>query len=136
ADDPKAFAEAVVRLYTDKALWERLSAGAMNFVRQNYARENGQKWVREILASVGLVAPDGAAVGGERAALEAGYLNRREKPAVPADAAEPATSGGPLGGRRNIQQLVPPAAEDGAAGPARQAGGEGAEQRGIGRHDE
>src|SRR5262249_10134003 len=56
ADDPQAFAGAVVRLYGDKELWGRLSAGGMEFVRCQYSPEAGQRHVRAILAGLGLAA--------------------------------------------------------------------------------
>ncbi len=39
ADDPAAFAQAVVRLSTDQALWEQLSAESLAFVRQRFSLE-------------------------------------------------------------------------------------------------
>jgi glycosyltransferase involved in cell wall biosynthesis len=54
ADDAPAFADAVVRLYGDKDLWERLSANGLEFVRCRYSPEAGQRHVRAILGGIGL----------------------------------------------------------------------------------
>ena len=53
ADEPAAFAEAVIRLYQDQPLWERLSEASMEFVRQNYSQEAARRRVHEILTLVG-----------------------------------------------------------------------------------
>jgi glycosyltransferase involved in cell wall biosynthesis len=37
ADDPEAFAAAVVRLYTDNVLWERISAAGRDHVLNNFS---------------------------------------------------------------------------------------------------
>ena len=39
ADDPKDFAEAIVRLYTDEALWTRLSVAGLANVRKHFSVE-------------------------------------------------------------------------------------------------
>lgn len=39
ADDPHGFADAVVRSYTDEALWNRLSQGGMANVRRHFSRD-------------------------------------------------------------------------------------------------
>ena len=54
ADDPVGFADAVVALYTDAALWERLAAGGLRNVRSQFSFERGKQAVAEIL---GLEAP-------------------------------------------------------------------------------
>src|SRR5262249_6424465 len=51
ADDPPAFADAVVRLYTDPALWHRLSQKGMEFVAQHYSPKAGRRHIRAILAT-------------------------------------------------------------------------------------
>jgi len=38
ADDPKKFAEATVRLYTDDKLWHRLSKKSMEHIDMNYSK--------------------------------------------------------------------------------------------------
>ena len=42
ADDPAAFADAIVRLYTDEALWARLSAAGLANVRRHFSPEAAQ----------------------------------------------------------------------------------------------
>lgn len=38
-DDPERFAHAVVKLYTDRSLWEKLSKNGMKFVRTNFSEQ-------------------------------------------------------------------------------------------------
>jgi GT2 family glycosyltransferase/SAM-dependent methyltransferase/glycosyltransferase involved in cell wall biosynthesis/predicted nucleic acid-binding Zn-ribbon protein len=54
ADDPDAFAAAVVRLYTDGHLWNAMSRRGMDFIERTYSTKRGQERVQEMLASVGL----------------------------------------------------------------------------------
>ena len=41
ADDAKAFAEAIVRLYHDEALWQRLAAGGRENIRALFLARRG-----------------------------------------------------------------------------------------------
>jgi GT2 family glycosyltransferase len=52
ADEPAAFAAACARLYTDRALWERLRARALERVREDCAPEVFATRVRELLDAV------------------------------------------------------------------------------------
>lgn len=54
ADTPEGFADAVVRLHQDAALWRTLSENGVAVMRARYSLESGRALVREILASVGL----------------------------------------------------------------------------------
>ena len=54
ADTPEEMADAVVRLYTDKILWERVSAGGLAFVAATTSRAAGSAIVQEILNKVDL----------------------------------------------------------------------------------
>ena len=49
ADDAGAFAEAVCRLYRDEPLWNRLSAGGLENVREHFSFEAAGKALRNIL---------------------------------------------------------------------------------------
>ncbi len=57
ADDPGAFAEAVVRLYTSEDLWNRLSANGRASVRQHFSVEAASQRVDELLEWAGLGLP-------------------------------------------------------------------------------
>ncbi len=50
ADDAAAFAEAVVRLYTDDALWRRLAAGGLENVRAHFSLDAARGTVRRLFA--------------------------------------------------------------------------------------
>src|SRR5262245_63779359 len=50
ADTPEVLAEAVVRVYTDGVLWNRLSTGGLQFVRTHFSFENGAAILRGLLA--------------------------------------------------------------------------------------
>lgn len=49
AEDEGAFCEAVLRLYDDEALWERLRRNGQTFVERNYSWENGLEQCRNLL---------------------------------------------------------------------------------------
>jgi GT2 family glycosyltransferase/ubiquinone/menaquinone biosynthesis C-methylase UbiE/glycosyltransferase involved in cell wall biosynthesis len=51
---PEALAEAVIRAYTDPALWQRLSDNGLAFVRRQYSFEGGLALFRDLLESSGL----------------------------------------------------------------------------------
>jgi len=50
ADDPVSFAKAVVRLYTDQALWERLSENCMRFTREHFSEQVARRELLKIFA--------------------------------------------------------------------------------------
>ena len=52
ADDAAAFADAVVRLYTDTALWQRLAEGGRRLVRERYSEDVIRGGLAEIIASM------------------------------------------------------------------------------------
>ena len=56
ADTPGAFADAVVRVYTDEALWLRLSRGGLDNVRRHFSPEQARAALRRVLGD----ARDGA----------------------------------------------------------------------------
>jgi O-antigen biosynthesis protein len=47
-DDDDQFADAVLQLYDDKQLWDRLSAGSLSHVEREYSTKRGVARVREI----------------------------------------------------------------------------------------
>jgi glycosyltransferase involved in cell wall biosynthesis len=49
ADDPEAFAAAVVRLYTDKVLWERISAAGRDHVLNNFSELAAKSAIASLL---------------------------------------------------------------------------------------
>jgi len=52
ADDPQAFADAVVRLYQDESLWQRLCEGGMENTRRHFSPEAVRQTVRGLLDSL------------------------------------------------------------------------------------
>lgn len=50
ADDPRAFAEAIARLYRDEALWNRLSAAGLANVRLHFSPEAARRALEETFA--------------------------------------------------------------------------------------
>jgi GT2 family glycosyltransferase/glycosyltransferase involved in cell wall biosynthesis len=53
ADDPEAFADAVVSLYQNADLWMRLSQASQDFVEQHYSSARGEQIMREVLLAAG-----------------------------------------------------------------------------------
>jgi glycosyltransferase involved in cell wall biosynthesis len=53
ADDPQAFADAIVRLYDDEALWSRLSAHGLENVRRHFSMEAARGVVRRVILGIG-----------------------------------------------------------------------------------
>ena len=51
ADTPQAFADAVYRLYTDEALWNRVRRNALRRISEDYSVERFQASLRETLSS-------------------------------------------------------------------------------------
>lgn len=49
ADDPQAFADRIVDLYSDADTWERMSRTGIDYVRRTLSREAGQEIVRRAL---------------------------------------------------------------------------------------
>ena len=52
ADSPEAFADAVIRLHTDEALWNRLRQGGLENIEQYFSRERARATLNEILALI------------------------------------------------------------------------------------
>lgn len=52
ADDAQAFADAVVRLYNDRVLWEKLAAGGLENTRRHFSVESVRGPLRALLASL------------------------------------------------------------------------------------
>ena len=50
ADDPKAFAEAIARVYHDEMLWERLSAGGRENIRAHFSRDVARSAITRLIA--------------------------------------------------------------------------------------
>jgi glycosyltransferase involved in cell wall biosynthesis len=50
ADDPASFAEAVCRLYTDSALWEKLSRQGRDYIEQHFGEMAVRDKLRDLLA--------------------------------------------------------------------------------------
>ena len=48
ADDPQAFADAVVRLYEDEILWNALARNGLNSVARNFSLEAARETVRKV----------------------------------------------------------------------------------------
>jgi O-antigen biosynthesis protein len=49
ADSPEAFADAVIRLHTDEALWNRLRQGGLENIDQYFSRERAREVLVEVL---------------------------------------------------------------------------------------
>ncbi|NDD62369.1 MAG: glycosyltransferase [Acidobacteria bacterium] len=54
ADGPEAFAEAVVRVYRDEALWNRLGANGLDFASRTWGAEAAWQILARILADLGI----------------------------------------------------------------------------------
>jgi glycosyltransferase involved in cell wall biosynthesis len=52
ADDPREFADAVVRLYGDRELWNRLSRAGRQLVRERYSPEVIRQGLAEVIESI------------------------------------------------------------------------------------
>ncbi len=57
ADEPEAFADLVVKLHEDDALWQHVSAHGVDHVRQHYSFEAGAKTISSMLTSFDAAAP-------------------------------------------------------------------------------
>ncbi|MFZ5569091.1 MAG: class I SAM-dependent methyltransferase [Thermodesulfobacteriota bacterium] len=66
ADDPAAFARAVVNLHEQQELWNHLSVNGRAYIQRRYSLEAGKDAIRRMLADLGLMGfPDGAAARNE-----------------------------------------------------------------------
>ena len=54
APDPASFADAVVRLWTNKTLWERVSNKGRESVREHFSVESAHRRIDELLSFAGL----------------------------------------------------------------------------------
>lgn len=52
AEQPEEFADAVLRLYTDEQLWNKISSKSIEHIERNYSREVVSKAISEILNSL------------------------------------------------------------------------------------
>jgi len=52
ADSPEEFAAAVVRLYRDEVLWQRISAGGLENVRRYFSVDTARRGLKELLESL------------------------------------------------------------------------------------
>ena len=52
ADSPEAFAQAVVRLYTDDPLWKKIADNSLEHVRQHFSEEAVKPRLAAIFASL------------------------------------------------------------------------------------
>jgi len=52
SDDPAAFAESVLRLYDDKALWQALSQRGQEHIRRHFSRDVARAAIHELLATL------------------------------------------------------------------------------------
>lgn len=57
ADGGEAFADQIIRLYDDQALWEHLSANGAAFIRSHYSIDTGFGIMRAVLSEVGIAPP-------------------------------------------------------------------------------
>lgn len=55
ADTPSGFAEAIVRLYHDKALWRRLSSRGIEIVEKNYSFSTARQRFSDLFARLGKI---------------------------------------------------------------------------------
>ena len=53
ADDPAAFADAIVRLYGDEALWRKLAAGGVDNIRRHFSRDVARAAAKRLLEVAG-----------------------------------------------------------------------------------
>ena len=58
ADDPDRFADEVVRLWTSRELWERVSAQGLESIREHFSVEAAAKRIDELLEWAGLTRSD------------------------------------------------------------------------------
>jgi glycosyltransferase involved in cell wall biosynthesis len=51
-DDPSMFADAVIRLYTDEAMWTRLSQKELEFARKNFSFDRSRDLFHRLLSEI------------------------------------------------------------------------------------
>ena len=51
ADDPEAFADAVIRLHSDEALWYRLRQGGLDNIEEWFSRQSARRALESVLAT-------------------------------------------------------------------------------------
>ncbi|MDX1380478.1 MAG: glycosyltransferase family 4 protein, partial [Xanthomonadales bacterium] len=56
ADTVEAFADEVVRLYRDEALWQQISEGGIDNVRRHFSYDAARDALRGVLAALGVQA--------------------------------------------------------------------------------
>ena len=49
ADQPQAFADAIVRAYTDEALWRKLAQGGRDNLRRHFSRDAARRALAPVL---------------------------------------------------------------------------------------
>jgi GT2 family glycosyltransferase len=57
ADEPQAFATAILRLQRDPALWQRLSTDGRSYIREKFCLENLQSQIRKIVLRARKISP-------------------------------------------------------------------------------
>ena len=57
AENPQEFADAVLRAYNDKALWQRLSDGGLANVQRHFSPEAAREVVRRVLLEADATRP-------------------------------------------------------------------------------
>jgi hypothetical protein len=57
ADEPRAFAESVARLYTDETLWTRLAKAGLTVLAHRHSLECGERAMRTVHQALGLSVP-------------------------------------------------------------------------------
>ena len=50
ADDAEGFAAAIVRVYHDEALWQRLAAGGRDNIRNHFSRDVARSTITRLIA--------------------------------------------------------------------------------------
>ena len=68
ADDPQAFAERVVRLYTDEPLWDTLSQASLSLVSAQYSLAAGERRLKQLLSGIGERFDEAETASGDEAA--------------------------------------------------------------------
>jgi glycosyltransferase involved in cell wall biosynthesis len=91
ADDPQSFAEAVIRLYHEEALWRRIQEAGYRFVEENYSRERGRSICNLILETA------------DRVWIERRRTARRRRLSELVDMASAATSSPQDSGRKALK---------------------------------
>jgi len=52
SDDPRTFAEAVIRLYTDELLWAKISEESLKHIEKNFSREAAYRKIADFFNSI------------------------------------------------------------------------------------